>query len=88
MRWIEYVGIEIKRVLKDQGSLFLNIGDIPSNQWIAWRVANRLENHLVLQNTVIWVKAISINKSDVGNNSNVKGDFSVGISSQFLVIDT
>lgn len=35
LRWIEDIGIEIKRVLKDEGSFFLNIGNIPSDPWKA-----------------------------------------------------
>jgi site-specific DNA-methyltransferase (adenine-specific) len=33
LAWIERVGIEIKRVLKDDGSFFLNIGSTPTNPW-------------------------------------------------------
>src|SRR5215831_9636856 len=47
LRWIEDVGIEIKRVLKDDGSFFLNIGNIPSDQWITDTVAGRMKSHFV-----------------------------------------
>lgn len=76
--WIEDIGIEIKRVLKDHGSLFLNIGNIPSNQSIAWSVAFRMMKHFVLQNTIVWAKSISVKKSDVCNNPNIIADFSIG----------
>jgi site-specific DNA-methyltransferase (adenine-specific) len=75
---IEDVGIEIKRVLNDHGSLFLNIGNIPSDQSAAWSVAFRLMKYFVLQNTILWVKSISVKKSDVYNNPNIIGDFSIG----------
>jgi site-specific DNA-methyltransferase (adenine-specific) len=38
--WIEDVGVQIKRVLKNDGSLFLNIGSTPSDPWKAWSVAD------------------------------------------------
>ena len=31
LTWIEDIGVEIKRVLKDDGSFFLNIGNIPTD---------------------------------------------------------
>ena len=39
LAWIERVGFEIKRVLKDNGSFFLNIGDELSNPGKAWAIA-------------------------------------------------
>jgi site-specific DNA-methyltransferase (adenine-specific) len=78
LQWMEDVGIAIKRVLRDDGSFFLNIGNKPTDQWIAWDVAYVLRKHFVLQNTIIWVKSIAINKSDVGNYPNIIGDVAVG----------
>jgi site-specific DNA-methyltransferase (adenine-specific) len=53
LEWIEDVCIEIKRVLKDEGSFFLNIGNIPSDPYKAWSVASLLGKHFVLQNPFI-----------------------------------
>jgi site-specific DNA-methyltransferase (adenine-specific) len=66
IEWIERAGVEIMRVLKDDGSFFLNIGDELSNPGKAWAVAFALKKHFVLQNVIHWTKAISIKKSDVG----------------------
>jgi site-specific DNA-methyltransferase (adenine-specific) len=52
LAWIESVGIEIKRVLKDNGSFFINIGSTPKNPWKAMDVANVLRKHFVLQNDI------------------------------------
>jgi len=76
--WIEKVGLEIKRVLNDKGSFFLNMGHKPSDPWVAWEVAFRLRKHFVLQNVIIWVKSIAIQKEDVGDYPNIKGDIAVG----------
>lgn len=76
--WIEEVGRECKRVLSENGSLFLNMGHKPTDLWVPWEVAFRLRKHFVLQNVIIWVKSIAIGKKDVGNYPNIKGDIAVG----------
>jgi len=89
LEWIEQVGIAVKRALAEDGSFFLNVGNKPKDQWIAWDVAAVLRKHFVLQNVMHWVKSIAINKSDVGNYPNISGDIAVGhfkpiVSNRFL----
>jgi site-specific DNA-methyltransferase (adenine-specific) len=76
--WMEEVAKECKRVLKDDGSFFLNIGHKPKDFWVPWEVAFRFRKHFVLQNVIIWVKSIAIQKEDVGDYPNIKGDIAVG----------
>jgi len=76
--WMEKVAEECKRVLKDDGSFFLNIGHKPRDFWVPWEVAFRFRKHFVLQNVIIWVKSIAIQKEDVGDYPNIKGDVAVG----------
>ena len=67
--------------MKDNGSFFLNIGNIPSNQWITIDVANIMRKYFVLQNKVIWTKSISIKKSDIIkkiSSSNIPEIVSIG----------
>jgi site-specific DNA-methyltransferase (adenine-specific) len=78
LQWMENVGIAIKRVLRNDGSLFLNIGNKPKDQWITWDVANVLRKHFELQNTIHWIKSIAIKKSDVGKYPNIIADVAVG----------
>jgi site-specific DNA-methyltransferase (adenine-specific) len=79
LSWIESIGLEIKKVLKDDGSFFLNVGNIPTDQWKASDVAQVLRKHFVLQNEIVWIKSIAISKLDVGNNcSNLLDDIAVG----------
>ena len=78
LSWIEAVAAEVHRVLEPDGSFFLNVGSRPSEPWLAWDVANRVRSSFVLQNVIIWVKSISIQKSDVGAYPNLTGDVSVG----------
>ncbi|HEX2014984.1 MAG TPA: site-specific DNA-methyltransferase [Nitrososphaera sp.] len=89
LAWMEEVGIAVRRALADGGSFFLNIGNKPKDQWIAWDVASVLREHFVLQNVIHWVKSIAIAKSDVGSYPNIVGDIAVGhfkpiVSDRFL----
>lgn len=78
LNWIEEVVKEIKRVLKDDGSFFINVGYTAKDPWIAFDVANVIRKHFKLQNTIHWVKSIAIQKEDVGNYPNIIGDIAVG----------
>jgi site-specific DNA-methyltransferase (adenine-specific) len=49
-------------------SFFLNVGNIPSDPWIAIDVANLMRRYFVLQNKIIWDKSISIEKLDIIKN--------------------
>ncbi len=76
--WIADVGKEISRVLAPGGSFFLNVGNKPSDPWIAFDVVGRLRALFALQNTIHWIKAISIPKADAGLNAGLAADLSVG----------
>jgi site-specific DNA-methyltransferase (adenine-specific) len=77
--WMEDIGVEIKRVLKDDGSFFLNIGNKPTNPWKAYDVAQVMRIHFILQNEIMWIKSIAISKLDVGDNcSNLLDDIAIG----------
>jgi site-specific DNA-methyltransferase (adenine-specific) len=58
--WCEKWAAEIRRVLKAEGSLFLNIGSAPSNPMLPHELALRLRDLFVLQNTIHWIKSITI----------------------------
>ena len=76
--WMEAVARECKRVLGRYGSFFLNIGHKPKDLWVAWEVASRMRKYFTLQNVIIWVKSITIQKRDVGRYPNIRGDIAVG----------
>jgi site-specific DNA-methyltransferase (adenine-specific) len=78
LSWMGEVGAAVKSALADDGSFFLNIGNKPKDQWIAWDVASVMRKHFALQNVIHWVKSIAISKSDVGNYQNIAGDIAVG----------
>lgn len=63
--WMSDVAEGIERVLSDDGSFFLNVGDKPSDEFRAFEVAKVFSNYFELQNTIHWVKHISIPEEDV-----------------------
>ena len=76
--WMEEIAIESKRILKENGSFFLNVGGKPSDLTIPYDVESRFRKHYVLQNDIIWIKSIAITKEDVGKSNGLKTDFSIG----------
>lgn len=78
LEWIEALAKEVKRVLSDKGSFFLNIGSKPSDPWIPLDVAQILRKHFALQNVIHWVKSIAISKEDAGRYPTIIDDIAVG----------
>jgi len=73
--WMEELGEELSRVLKQEGSLFFNIGDKPSDSFRSMDVAKRIAKFFKLQNTIHWVKHIDILRDEAPN---LKENISVG----------
>lgn len=66
LNWMDEFGKASKRVLKEKGSLFFNIGDKSSDELKAFEVAKKINNeNLRIQNTIHWVKHISIPEEHV-----------------------
>lgn len=78
VQWLGRWGAAVHEVLKDDGSLFLNIGGKPSDPWGPFEVLLELRQHFALQNVIHWVKSIAIQKDDVGRYPGVSGNVSVG----------
>src|SRR3954467_881742 len=53
------------RVLRPDGSLFLNVGAKPTDPWTALDVAQAVRPHLKLQNTIHWIKSIAIDREEI-----------------------
>ena len=58
LQWCREWAGEIRRVLKGQGSLFLNIGSAPSSPMLPHELVMQLRDVFVLQNVIHWVKSI------------------------------
>ncbi len=76
--WMGEWAEAVKRVLRDDGSLFLNIGSKPSDPWVPFQVLAEMQKHFKLQNVIHWIKSIAIQKEDVGDYPGITGNVSVG----------
>ena len=60
LKWCgEWAG-QVRRILKPTGSFFLNIGSAPSNPMLPHEIVMELRELFVLQNTIHWIKSITI----------------------------
>ncbi|MCA1960039.1 MAG: site-specific DNA-methyltransferase, partial [Desulfomonile sp.] len=78
LEWLEQWAIRVKRVLSSEGSLFLNIAGKPSDPWGPIEAAFRLRSHLVLQNTIHWVKSIAVDQAENGNDFGEQAQINLG----------
>ncbi|MEM8953794.1 MAG: site-specific DNA-methyltransferase [Verrucomicrobiota bacterium] len=62
--WTREWGAEVKRVLAEDGSLFLNVGASPKNPLLPHQLALLFSELFVLQNTFHWVKSITVERRD------------------------
>jgi site-specific DNA-methyltransferase (adenine-specific) len=60
LAWCGVWGAQVRRVLKPAGSFFLNVGSSPSNPMLPHEIVMELRNYFVLQNSIHWIKSISI----------------------------
>jgi site-specific DNA-methyltransferase (adenine-specific) len=63
MEWACSWGREIMRVLKPNGSLFLNVSGAPSRPLLPFHLALAFSEFSVLQNTFHWIKSITVKKN-------------------------
>jgi len=66
------------RVLRADGSLFLNVVAKPSDPWTALDVAQAARPHLQLQNIIHWVTSIAIDRASAGAAAGLTRDLAVG----------
>ena len=66
------------RVLRPDGSLFLNVGAKPSDPWTALDVAQAARPHIRLQNIIHWIKSIAIERTAAGAAAGLTRDLAVG----------
>lgn len=60
LKWVVTWATEIKRVMKPGGHFFLNISGAPSRPLLPHYVAIRLSDLFQLQNTIHWIKSITV----------------------------
>src|SRR5256885_13092303 len=65
LHWCKTWAAEIARLLKADGSFFLNVGASPANPMFPHQIVLELRDLFVLQNTIHWIKSISIEEKSV-----------------------
>ena len=80
--WCQEWATAARRVLKPEGSVFLNVGAAPSNPLLPHQLVLRLQEIFVLQNTIHWIKAITI--SDQNGTPDSRGHFKPISSPRYL----
>jgi site-specific DNA-methyltransferase (adenine-specific) len=66
--YLEWTGEWVRqaaRALAPDGSLFLNVGAIPTDPWTALDIAQAVRPHLKLQNTFHWIKSIALDRENL-----------------------
>ena len=64
LEWSETWAAAARRVLRKDGALFLNLGASPSNPLLPHELVLRLQTHFSLQNTIHWIKAITLENDE------------------------
>ena len=71
--WMVQVAGALRRVLRPDGSLFLNIAGSSTQPWLPFELIVRLRGLFALQNHITWVKSIAIGGDAVGHFKPVPG---------------
>ena len=82
LEWSIQWASQVKRVLKKDGSFFLNIGSSPSNPLLPHEIALKMTDLFFLQNTIHWIKSITV-ETKAGEQISV-GHFKPIISHRFV----
>jgi site-specific DNA-methyltransferase (adenine-specific) len=82
LQWCKEWAAQVQRVLNQNGSFFLNIGSAPANPMLPHELALAFRKLFVLQNTIHWIKSISI--EDINGQLNSYGHFKPINSKCFL----
>jgi len=64
LAWTRKWTAALHRVLADNGSFFLNVGGCPSNPMLPHEILFELRELFVLQNTIHWIKSITVQNKD------------------------
>ena len=73
LSWLLRVATEVRRVVKEDASFFLNISGSSSAPWLPFELIVRLRPQFVLQNHITWIKSIAIGRDSVGHFKPVGG---------------
>jgi site-specific DNA-methyltransferase (adenine-specific) len=71
--WLVDVATALRRVMRADGSFFLNISGSSRQPWLPFELIVRLRQQFVLQNHITWIKSISVGDDTVGHFKPVAG---------------
>jgi site-specific DNA-methyltransferase (adenine-specific) len=78
LQWTDAWVAAAARVLRPDGSLFLNVGARPCDPWTALDVAQAVRSRLRLQNIIHWIKSIAIERESAGAAAGLERDLAIG----------
>ena len=79
LSWLQKIAKKSLEILKEDGSFFLNVGTKSTDFTLPFEICkNFMEADYRLQNTIHWIKSISIETDDIGKNNFIKSDSSIG----------
>ena len=80
LNWLQEVAKSTISILKNDGSFFLNIAGRPADPTLPFLVVERfLEIHYELQNTIHWIKSVSIDPEEIGRNNELRKNCNISI---------
>lgn len=65
--WLFDVSCQINNVLKDNGSYFLNLGFRNNDPLLHFKIVEKINEKMPLQNTIIWAKSIVVKNEGYGH---------------------
>jgi site-specific DNA-methyltransferase (adenine-specific) len=73
LAWMVRVAQELRRILRPDGSFFLNISGSSKAPWLPFALIVAIRDTFVLQNHITWIKSIAIGSNAVGHYKPVGG---------------
>lgn len=67
LSWMTMVCQQLKRVLRPNGSFFLNVSGTSRQPWLPFELAMRLKPLFALQNHILWVKSVAVGETTFGH---------------------
>ena len=73
LAWMVEVARALSRVMRPDGSFFLNVSGSPSQPWLPFELIVRLRPIFTLQNHITWIKSVAVPGDAVGHFKPVAG---------------
>jgi site-specific DNA-methyltransferase (adenine-specific) len=73
LSWLVAVAGQVRRLLRPDGSFFLNVSGTSSQPWLPFELIVRLRPLFMLQNHITWIKSIATAVSSVGHYKPIGG---------------